>query len=331
MDINQSRPISVLEPIGAAIEKTKQTLFDPFDIKKWFAIGFCAWLATLGNGGGGGTFNYRAGSGSTTDIRSELANLKVVILENLPVILPIATVVILLVLTLTLVLMWLKSRGQFMLLDCVARNVGQVVNPWKQYGRHANSLFLFKLVLWLLASLVSLVFIVPLVVIFISFAKTDFQLLLPGSIVSGVLLFLGFICLCLFVKMIKTLTKDFVVPVMYLQNCSLTEGWRRFWSLCSLDKGSFICYLLFLFVVNLAIALIIILLVLITCCCAACFLRSLIWVRFCFFRFWFGGVPTRLCFWPSSALSMMSFQGPMQPLLFLPHRYRRPTLAAMFL
>jgi hypothetical protein len=54
MDTTQPRDISVIEPIGAAIEKTKQILFQPFDIAKWFAVGFCAWLAALGNGGGVG-------------------------------------------------------------------------------------------------------------------------------------------------------------------------------------------------------------------------------------------------------------------------------------
>ena len=50
MDTIQPREISVIEPIGAAFEKTKEILFKPFDIGKWFVIGFCAWLATLGNG-----------------------------------------------------------------------------------------------------------------------------------------------------------------------------------------------------------------------------------------------------------------------------------------
>ena len=52
--MNQSEPISisVIDPISQAIEKTKQILFNPFDWKKWFAIGFCAWLANLCQGGG---------------------------------------------------------------------------------------------------------------------------------------------------------------------------------------------------------------------------------------------------------------------------------------
>jgi len=50
--------LSVITPIGQSLERTKKILFDPFDIKKWFILGFCAWLAKLGEGYGGG------GSGS---------------------------------------------------------------------------------------------------------------------------------------------------------------------------------------------------------------------------------------------------------------------------
>ena len=56
--------VSVIEPIGPAIEKVKTILFNPFDLSKWFIIGFCAWLAQLGSanrGGGGG------GSGGNGD------------------------------------------------------------------------------------------------------------------------------------------------------------------------------------------------------------------------------------------------------------------------
>ena len=48
-----SREISVVEPISPALEHVKRMLFQPFDLGKWFVIGFCAWLAYLGEAGGG--------------------------------------------------------------------------------------------------------------------------------------------------------------------------------------------------------------------------------------------------------------------------------------
>ena len=44
--------ISVTTPISHAIDRVKQVLFNPFDLGKWFTIGFCAWLAGLGESAG---------------------------------------------------------------------------------------------------------------------------------------------------------------------------------------------------------------------------------------------------------------------------------------
>ena len=45
------RKIEIFKPFGEAFELTKKILFQPFDIGKWFVIGFAAFLA--GNFGGG--------------------------------------------------------------------------------------------------------------------------------------------------------------------------------------------------------------------------------------------------------------------------------------
>ncbi|NUQ50006.1 MAG: hypothetical protein HUU27_08825, partial [Phycisphaerae bacterium] len=42
---------SVTEPISQAFERTKQILFQPFDLGKWCLLGFCDFLAQLGEGG----------------------------------------------------------------------------------------------------------------------------------------------------------------------------------------------------------------------------------------------------------------------------------------
>lgn len=275
MDTLPPRQISVLEPIGAAIEKTKQILFRPFDIGKWFTLGFCAWLATLGDSGGGGgpnfNFNYGGGShGSTQEFQHQVHTVKQEIINNLPVILTVGIVVLIFVFVLAFVFMWLKSRGQFMFLHGVANNVSEVVNPWNRYARQGNSLFLFRVVLWLIGMIVSVAMIVPLVFIFIAFAESDFKAIAVAGIVPAIFLIIGFICFCIIMAVINVLTKDFVVPVMYLQDCTVTEGWKRFWNLLRFHKGTFFLFLLVLFVLNIAIGMIILFIVLLTCCCAAC-------------------------------------------------------------
>jgi hypothetical protein len=273
MDTLQPGQISVVEPIGAAIEKTKQILFRPFNIAKWFAIGFCAWLATLGSGGRSNlNFGNWGSHDQSPDFQQEIHNVKEAVLENLPIVIGVGALVILVILVLSLVFMWLKSRGQFMFFHCVSRDKGEVVKPWKQYAQQANSLFLFRLVLGLAGVAASILFIVPLVAIGFSFAKTGIAGFALANLVWGFLLIFCIIMIALTLSGIRLLTDDFVVPIMSLRRCSVTEGWKEFWRLLMSNKGSFTVYLLFLFVIGLAIGMIILLAVLVTCCCAACFL-----------------------------------------------------------
>jgi hypothetical protein len=273
MDTTPSRQISVIEPIGAAIKKTKKILFQPFDIAKWFAIGFCAWLAALGSGG---NLNFNFGNwgsrGQCPDFQQKIHNAKEAVLENLPMVIGIGTLAILIIVILSLVFMWIRSRGQFMFFDCVARNKGEIIAPWKQYAQQANSLFLFRLVLGLAGLVLSILFIVPLVVIGISFLNTGIAGFALANVVWGFLMFFCIIMVALTLSGINLLTNDFVVPIMSLRQCTVTEGWKEFWALLMSNKSPFTLYLLFLFVIGLVIGMIILLAVLVTCCCAACFL-----------------------------------------------------------
>ena len=274
MDTIQTRQISVVEPIGAAIEKTKEILFQPFDIGKWFTIGFCAFLATLGSGGGpnGGGGSGHSSGGGPQNFHQEMNNVKDSILEHLHIIIPVAVVVILLIMVISFVLMWLKSRGQFMFLHCVAENKGEVVRPWKQYAQQANSLFLFKLVLWVAGFIGAMLFIVPLAIIGIYFMRVGIEYFPLINIVWIALLVFAIIVVAMAVGTVKLLTNDFVIPIMYSRGCLIKEAWREFWQLLMSNKGPFTVYLLFLLVIGFALGMIVVLAIVFTCCCACCFL-----------------------------------------------------------
>ena len=47
--------ISITGPIQPAIAHTRRILFEPFSGRKWFVLGFSAFLAQLG---GGGSYNF---------------------------------------------------------------------------------------------------------------------------------------------------------------------------------------------------------------------------------------------------------------------------------
>ncbi|MHC4630130.1 MAG: DUF7544 domain-containing protein [Planctomycetota bacterium] len=268
----QQLNVSVIDPIGPTFERVKTILFRPFDLGKWFVIGFCAWLAYLGKGGGGGGGGGGRGSHFQHGVepREALHAAKEYVLYNLHWIVPVAVIAVLVGIILWLVLTWLSSRGRFMFLHCVALNKAEVKVPWAKFRQHANSLFLFRIVLDL-----------------IGFAAIGVPLLIAGLLIAitiagngpHVVSVLGFLVIGLIVFaisiafiLVHKFTMDFVVPIMFLRTTSCTGGWREFLRLLSANKARFALYILFQIVIAIAIGAIILAAVCITCCCACCIL-----------------------------------------------------------
>src|SRR5690348_14780248 len=162
------REINVAEPVSPALERVKHVLFRPFDPGKWFVIGFCAWLAQLGEGGTGGNFNYNFGQhqGDGENFRHEFARARDYVVDNLNWIVPLVAAVVVICLALWLVFLWLNSRGKFMFLHCVALNRAEVVEPWHKFAGEAHSLFLFRLGLGLVAMICTLpLLVIPIVIV----------------------------------------------------------------------------------------------------------------------------------------------------------------------
>jgi len=262
--------INVVEPISPALERVKRVLFQPFDLGKWFIIGFCAWLACLGEGGGGG-FNFQVpgaggghGGGGET-FRHEFEHAKDYVLNNLGWIVPLAAAVVVIGLGLWLLFLWLNSRGKFMFLHCVALDQAEVSKPWCQFAHEGNSLFLFRLGLGLIGWVLTL----PLVVVIAVMIFRMVQRGEPdvGGILGAVGLGLVLIAVAMVFAIIHKLTTDFVVPIMFLRRSRCLKAWRELWALLSSHAGQFILYFLFSIVLAMAIRLMVLVVTIATCCC----------------------------------------------------------------
>ncbi len=268
--MNAERPdrVSVIDPISPAIERAKIMLFRPFDLKRWFVIGFCAWLAYLGSGGGGGggggpNFHVADHRGDFK-VREALNEAKEFALDNLYWIIPVAVLAVVIGITLWLVFTWLNSRGRFMFLHCVAENKAEVINPWGKFKKYANNLFLFRIVLCLISLvIVGLPAVGMAFLIIMAVSKTGlYAISIPGVVILGLAIFAISIALFL----VKKFTMDFVVPIMFLRTVSCVAGWREFMTILSANKLRFALYLLFQIVIVIVIGTIIALGFCIGCC-----------------------------------------------------------------
>ncbi len=266
------REISVAEPVSPALERVKRMLFQPFDLGKWFVIGFCAWLAGLGESGGGFNGNYNFGNhGSGSEgvhIRQAFDHAKEYVLNHLYWIVPVTVGVVVLCLALGLLFLWLNSRGKFMFLHCVALNKAEVVEPWNKFEPAGNSLFWFRLVLGLIGAVLTLPVLATIIVLILRMVlrgEPD-----VGGIVTAASLALVFFFLAVALAIIKKFTVDFVVPIMFLRGGKCWAAWKEFYGLLSARPGQFALYILFQIVLSMAIGIIVFGAIIITCCIAGC-------------------------------------------------------------
>jgi hypothetical protein len=261
-------PVSVIEPVGKAIEEVKKILFRPFNLEKWFTIGFCAWLAFLGNSGAGGPNFQPPGDNSARQVE----HVKEWFIANLVWIIPVACIGITAMVLIGLVLSWIRSRGQFMFLHCVAKNKAEVSIPWTKYGPQGNSLFLFRIVFGLISFVLVVLYvvIVGLCVFLLAGGMDGFHEVKAPMIIGVSGGVMGLVLLFILLAVVHKFTRDFVVPIMYLRMIPCVAAWREFLEIVSARKGALFVYILFQFVISMGVSAVIFALVLVTCCCACC-------------------------------------------------------------
>jgi hypothetical protein len=255
--MNGTEPhIEIFKPFGEAFELMKKILFQPFDLKKWLVIGFAAWLASLG-AGGGGNFNYPSKHDEVQKVNDAISQIPHPIL--------VGAIVLLVVLVLVLIVLcaWLRARGGFMFVDCIVKNRGAVAEPWREFRSEGNSYFLFSLLvgfgLLLFAGLLSLPLVLP--------AIKDHNFLRTHSVylISAVA---GWILVAILLILVWALVTSFMVPIMYRQRCRATKGFATATRLIAAHPGEILLYCLFWIVLALGGAMAGCIAACATCCIA---------------------------------------------------------------
>jgi hypothetical protein len=256
--MNGTEPkIEIFKPFGEAFELMKRILFQPFDMKKWFVIGFAAWLASLG--GGSGSFNYQPDRGEevkkVNDAISQIPH---------PILVAGIVLMVVLVLVLIVVFAWLRARGGFMFIDCIVKNRGAIAEPWREFRKEGNSYFLFSLIvvfgLLTFAGLLSLPLVLPAI------QNGDFLRTPDLYLISALV---AWILVMVLLVLAWALIASFMLPIMYRQRCRVSEAFAVVTRLITAHPGEILLYCLFWIVLALASALVGCVAACVTCCIVA--------------------------------------------------------------
>ncbi len=277
--------ISVTQPLERAWDRMMQVCFRPFDAAKWFTLGFCAWLAALGsgggfNGGGGGNDNSSGGGGGGQQVLELINRGLAWCAEHALLVTAGVALVFLIILGISALVQWLRSRGDFMFIDGIVKDRGAVVEPWRTYKTLGDSVFAVRFGLSVIAA--GWFFLLVLYGVFSAwpamfahFAAVgrdpSFAELFPGEILMPMIVLGGLtLALLLLLGLINVVIDQLVVPVMYSRDLTAGAAWSAVRAeLLPGHLGTVVLFYLVLLVVGLGLALVGVVVTLLTCCIAA--------------------------------------------------------------
>jgi len=258
--------ITYIDPLSRGLQRMKKALFQPFDITRWLAVGFTAFLAGLtdwdggGGGGGGSRGKGHHGLGDITgfpyvawDWLMDHPGWFLLIMSG-----------IFFIFALTILLTWLSSRGKFMFLDNVVHDRARVVKPWYEFRSLANSLFIWRFCYGLICFVLFISFFVFCFFIIYNIQQSGPPRLLMIFPIAG--LFLVFLFMVIAAAYISLFLTDFVVPIMYKNNMTIIPAWGRFLSLFTRHSPCFLLYGVLVLALYIVVFLCILVAGLLTCC-----------------------------------------------------------------
>jgi hypothetical protein len=258
--------IHYVKPLSNAISRTRKDLFNPFDIRKWFVVGFTAFLAGLTEFGVSGPPGYSWRNRSHIGIEDILyfPQRAWEWLANHPGYAMLVAIALVVVFAVGAVLTWLSSRGKFMFLDNVVQCRAEVVKPWYEYRSEGNSLFFWIFLFGFAAVAVSVTFIyycfLNLQAVYQS--GRDLRVLIIPALLAG----LGFFVITLAGAFIHLLLRDFVVPIMYRDRVSASAAIQKFLPLLLSEFVYFVGYGLFRLCLVILVGIVVVIAGLATCC-----------------------------------------------------------------
>jgi len=240
--------LSALDAFSPAMARVSAMLFKPFRLSTWLKMGF---IGLLGGGVArfGGNMNFRGpmfpqqtpGGRMPDDPFAEIQR----VLHSIDVARFMHVIVIALIIgvAISLIFLYLFCRFRFVLFDSVITQQPLVRRGWRLYASQANRYFGFWLVFRLVNfGVIALIIGVPIWRAYKSGALSgDGSLLVLFKLLASIAL--GAIIAGIVFAIISTLMKDFIMPIMALDDLALGDAWSALWRVIASEPGAWAGYL----------------------------------------------------------------------------------------
>jgi hypothetical protein len=164
--------------------------------------------------------------------------------------------IVLLAIVLYFVFLYISSVFRFILFDSVLKKRCSISEGWHRWHRAGRRFFLWKIVFMVAQFLFLGVLIgVPLAVAAALGWFHDLQQHIGRTILGAIFLFGVFLVFILAAMVVQQLAKDFLVPVMALEEVDFADGWSHLLALIRPEPGKYAVYLLLKIVLAIAAAI----------------------------------------------------------------------------
>jgi hypothetical protein len=243
-------PPGATDAIVPAWEHLKRVLFSPFNLRKWLMLGLVAFLAGMmqggGGGGGGGNVGGAPGGpgGDFEDFAQRVADWARAHTDEL---IAGGTALVVVGIGLTLLMLYLSSVFRFIFLESVITNEVRIRESWGRNRAEGSSYMCWRIGFGLLVLLALALFVgLPLAAVLWPLVEArGTGAPSPAPVLLAMVYGIGMtLVLAIAAGLIGAMTRDFVLPIMYLRRIGTLDGWRHFWPILCGNKTGFVIYFL---------------------------------------------------------------------------------------
>jgi len=266
-DRGASLPVSAVDCVQPALQHTREQLFTRFRFGQWSRLALVGILAAELHVGGCGNLGghlprIHPKQGNeflpTSALPSRLPDLiqsqvSEHIAQHIAQFIGLIVVGIFALMVVAFVFLYISSVFRFILFESVLRRQCAIGESWLKWRRAGGRFFLWQIVFQIAASLFLAILVgVPLALALAAGWTTNVREHI-GRMIAGVILLGGlFVVFVLTAAVVQVLARDFLVPIMALEDLDFADGWHRLLGMIGREKGRYAVYLLLKLVLSLA-------------------------------------------------------------------------------
>jgi len=232
------RPLSAADAVAPAWEHTRSHLLKDFSLRRYMKLAAVGFLASLG---AGFNSNMNMHHGHSMGLHNHISAMMTAV--TYAVLIPILLVMMLI----GLILFYVGSRMQFVLLETVATKTSLIAPVWNRYGRRTWRWIGLKVMLFIVAFLLMLPVLLP---IFLTAIRSGSHMNKGAMLISFLGAFSLMFVLAIFLMAIYYLLQDFALPVIALEDASIATSVGRLKTVFAQEPGAVLLYLLLRFVLG---------------------------------------------------------------------------------